>query len=368
MRKGPIVLAVLVLLSIMASVAAQDPGSESPIPSITNNGPKGLGALAAWLSESGVQVIAHDAPLTQLPDETRVLVIAAPSGEEIRDDEVKALAHFVEGGGTLVYLMPRAAPQPSINEWLWLRAGPVAPLVTEPGLEDVGGTSVKVTFAAGLLAGAKRLRLSADRTLASSDEHAVPVTSEGAVWWVKRGAGEVWMAAGPDLAENARLELADNALFWAQLGRRGPVAFDEFHLHSGASVVPINLLVTGLQLGFLAMLFLWARATRLGPARDEPASWHRSSLEYVKAMASLTRAAGVEAELVISLKSEFRKRLRDDFGIPLEWSWDEADAELARRGVIEAGILKKAANDDDFVSLSQGLARIERDTSALKRK
>lgn len=362
MRKGPIVLAVLVLLSIVASVAAQEPGSESPLPSITNNGPRGLGALATWLRESGVRVIAHDAPLTQLPPETRVVVIAAPSGGELRDDEVQSLSRFVEGGGTLVYLMPRAAPQPSINEWLWVQAGPVAPLVTEPGLEDVGGTSVQVTFAAGLLAGAKRLRLSADRTLTSSDEHAVPVTSDGAVWWMKRGSGEVWVAAGPDLAENARLELADNALFWAHLAQRGPVAFDEFHLHGGATVVPVNLLVTGLQLGFLAMLFLWARATRLGPARDEPASWHRSSLEYVKAMAALTRNAGVEAELVVSLRTEFRKRLRDDFGIPLEWSWDEADSELARRGVLEAGILSRAANDGDFVSLSQGLARIEQET------
>ncbi|MDP3152433.1 MAG: DUF4350 domain-containing protein [Archangium sp.] len=359
MKKGPIVLGALVLLSIVASVASQDPGSESPIPSITNNGPRGLGALATWLKESGVQVIAHDAPLTQLPAETRVLVIAAPSGEEIREEEVQSLTHFVEGGGTLIYLMPRASPQPSINEWLWVHAGPVAPLVTEPGLEDVGGTTVQVTFAAGLLAGAKRLRLSADRMLAVSDEHAVPVTSDGAVWWMKRGEGEVWLAAGPDLAENARLELADNALFWSHLAGRGPVAFDEFHLHSGATVVPVNLLVTGLQLGFLAALFLWARATRLGPARDVPASWHRSSLEYVKAMASLTRNAGVEAELVVTLKAEFRKRLRDELGIPLEWSWEEADAELARRGVTDAGVLIGAANDGAFVSVSQALARIE---------
>ncbi len=359
MRKGPIVLAALVLLSIVASVVAQDPGSESPIPSITNNGPRGLGALAAWLRESGVQVIAHDAPLTQLPAQARVLVIAAPSGEEIRDDEVQSLTRFVEGGGTLIYLVPRAAQQPAMNEWLWVLAGPVAPLVTEPGLEDVGGTTVQVTFAAGLLAGAKTLRLSADRTLTVNDEHAVPVTRDGALWWMKRGEGEVWLAAGPDLAENARLELADNALFWSHLAGRGPVAFDEFHLHSGATVVPVNLLVTGLQLGFLAVLFLMARGMRLGPARDAPPSWHRSSLEYVKAMASLTRNSGVDAELVGSLKAEFRKRLREDFGIPLEWSWEEADAELARRGVTEAGVLISAANDGDFVSVSQALARIE---------
>ncbi len=358
--RAPLALAALIVLSMVASIASQQPGSDSPIPSITNNGPRGLGALATWLSEGGVKVIAHDAPLTQLPEETRVVVLAAPSGEELRDVEVEALERFVENGGTLIYLAPRHAPQPAINQWLGVRAGSVAPLVSEPGLEDVGGTSVKVTFAAGLLEGAKALRLSADRTLEVSDEHAVAVTSDGALWWSRRGTGEVWLSAGADLAENARLELADNALFWSHLAGRGPVVFDEYHHHRGATLVPLNLLVTGLQLGFLALLFVWARASRLGPARDEPTTWHRSSLEYVTAMAALTRNAGVEEELVVVLGADFRAMLRDRLGIPLAWSWAEADAELARRGLIEGGSLARASNETAFVRLSRLLAELER--------
>ena len=129
MRRGPLILAGLVLLSLIASIASQEPGSDSPIPSIENKGPRGLGVLAAWLRESGTSVIGHDAPLTQLPPEARVVVIAAPSAQELKADEVTALEHFVSGGGTLVYLMGRTSPQPVLNEWLRVAGGPVAPLV-----------------------------------------------------------------------------------------------------------------------------------------------------------------------------------------------------------------------------------------------
>lgn len=360
MKKGPaLIIAGLVLLFVVASIAAQEPGSDSPYPSITNQGPRGLAVLATWLREAGASVVAHDAPLTELPADARVVVIAAPAAEELRQEEVAALQRFVEGGGTLVYLAPREAPQPAMNEWLQLAGGPIAPLVTEPGLEDVGGTSVTVTFSAGLLEGARRLRLSAERTLNVLDDRAVPVASDGAVWWLRLGAGEVWLAAGPDLAENARLELADNAIFWGHLASKGVIVFDEFHHHKGASMVPVNLLVTGLQLGFLAFLFLWARAVRLGPARDAPASWHRSSLEYVRAMAALTRNAGVEAELVVALKDEFRRFLRDRCGLPVEWRWEEVDAELARRGITQPGQLVRASTEPEFVTLSKTLATLE---------
>ena len=359
MRRGPLIIAALVLVAMVASIAAQEPGSDSPVPSVKNRGPRGLGVLAAWLEASG-PVIAHDAPLTRLPPEARVVVLAAPAGEEVRDDEVEALKTFVEAGGTLVYLVPRQGAQPALNRWLDVRLGSVPPMITEPGLEDVGGTTVAVTFAAGLLEGAKTLRLSADRTLAVGNEHALAVTAGDALWWERRGRGEIWLGAGPDLAENARLELGDNALFWGHLATRGPIVFDEFHQHAGASVVPVNLLVTGLQFAFLALLFLWARATRLGPPRDQPLTWHRSSLEYVTAMAALTQNAGVENELAVALKADFRRRLQDELAVPTSWTWEEADAELARRTSIEPGALLRASSQTGFLSLSRELAMLEK--------
>jgi hypothetical protein len=69
------------------------------------------------------------------------------------------------------------------------------------------------------------LRVSADKTLVVVDGEAV--TDRGVLWTRRIGEGRVWLSAGADLAENARLELADNARFWSQLP--SPIAFDETH-------------------------------------------------------------------------------------------------------------------------------------------
>ena len=357
MKRGPLALAALVALALAVGFAAQQPGADSPVPSVHNTGPRGLAVLAAWLGEANV--VVHDAPLTELPAGVRTVVLAVPAEAEVSPDEVARLRSFVEAGGTLVYLVPRNAAQPALNGWLDVRLGALAPLVSEPGLQDVGGTSVRVIFAGGLLAGAARLRLAADRTLAVTDEQAVAVTSDDAVWWRKLGGGEIWLAAGADLAENARLELADNALFWSHLAERGPILFDEYHHRRSTRPLPVNLAITALQLAFLAGLFMWARGPRLGPPRDAPPTLHRTSLEYVRAMAALTQRAGVEAELVEALRVSFRRRLQEELAIPQGWSVEAADAELARRQLIAPGELLAASRVSGFVALSRGLASLE---------
>lgn len=360
MRRGVFAIGALLVIALALNWLARKPGDDSPLPSVSNRGPRGAAVLATWLREHGVPVIAHDAPLTSLPPDTRVLVLAAPAFEELRAEEVTALGAFVEGGGTLVYLAPREGGQPALNRWLEVKLGAPAPLVNEAGLEDVGGTTVKVTVPASLLAGATTLRLSADRMLEVKARGAVPVTEHGAVWWLRRGRGEVWLGAGADLIENARLEVADNARFWSHLASRGAITFDEYHHYPHAGDVPINLLVSALQLGFLALLFVWARGSRLGPPRDEPPSQHRSALEYVHAMAALTANARVEDELVVALKHDFRRRLQDELGIATSLGWDDAATELARRAGVTREEVLAAAGETRFVPLARALAKLER--------
>jgi hypothetical protein len=359
MKRGVAIIVALMLLAMALSYFARQPGSDSPIPSIENRGPRGAAVLATWLREASVPVIAHDAPLTKLPADVRVLVIAAPALEELRQDEVDAVRAFVGAGGTLVYLAARTGAQPALHRWLELHSGDVSPLVSMDGIEDVGGTTVKVRFSAGLLEGVKTIRLSADRMISLGRADAVPVTEHGALWWFPEGEGEVWAAGGPDLIENARLELADNALFWSRLAARGPIAFDEYHHHRGATVMPVNLVATLLQVLFLGVLALWAIGTRLGPPRDEPLTQHRSALEYVRAMATLTANAQVEDELVVALKHDFRRRLAEELSIPPGWSWEEAATQLAKQTGVSRDEVLAAARETSFVPLSRALAKLE---------
>ena len=65
-----------------------------------------------------------------------------------------------------------------------------------------------------------------------------------------------------------RLELDDNAAFWANAGARGPVLFDEGHfVAADAPPLTTNLLASALQFGFLALVFV-ARPRR--PPRPAP--------------------------------------------------------------------------------------------------
>jgi hypothetical protein len=354
-----LVIVGLMLLSLAANYFARQPGADSPVPSITNRGPRGAAVLAAWLEQTGHRAIVHDAPLTDLAADTKVLVIAAPALEELREEEVQSVKRFVEAGGTLVYLSSRNGAQPALHRWLDLHGGEVSPLVSSQSLEDVGGSTVDSRFPGGLFTGVKSLRLSADRMVRVDRKEAVPVTEHGAVWWLPEGRGEVWIAGGPDLIENARLELADNALFWSRLASRGPLTFDEYHHHHGATQLPVNLLTSGLQLLLLAALLFWARGTRMGPPRDEPLTAHRSALEYVRAMAALTANAKVDDALVEGLRRDFRRRLEEELGIPQSWGWAEAARAWAgKTGGVEAQ-LTAAATLTEFVPAARAFATLE---------
>lgn len=335
--KRAIALGVALVAALAVTFAAQRPGSDSPVPLTTNQGPRGLAVLAAWLAERGADVRTLDEPLDALPADARTLVLAAPALAELDEAEVGLLDRFVQGGGTLVYLAPRGAPQPALNRWLGVLGGPTAPLNELPGVTDVGGSTVQVSRAAGALTGVTTLRISAERTVVLNAPDALEVAEHGALWWRKLGAGQVWVGAGADLAENARLELADNARFWRQLPT--PIVFDELHHRARVSALPVNVTVTVLQLLFLAALFVWANAVRLGPPRDPLAPPGASTMDYVRAMASLTRNANVEAELVARLKLDFGKLLQE------------------RRLKLTDDELRDLENEHELLALSRRIAR-----------
>lgn len=357
MRRGAWIYVGLLGLAFVVTLGAQEVGSDSPLPSVHNRGPRGLAVLATWLVAAGAEVIAHDGPLTELPGRAASVVLVAPAGDEVREAEVEALLDFARRGGTAVVLLPRGAPQPALRRALEAGPGPTPPLMAEAA--DVGGTTVAVRFAAGLLDGSAALRLAADRMLDVRYPGAVPVVEHGALWWAPEGAGELWLGAGADLAENARLELADNAAFWSRLAARGPVVFDEYHHHRGSTRTPTNLPLTAAQLVLCGLLFVWVRGTRLGPPRDEPPALHRSSLEYVDAMAGLIANAQPDAELAITLRTRIRALLHERLGIPLHWPWAQAAAEAARRAELDAAALLRAEHNQDVLELTQVLARAE---------
>ncbi|RKH38541.1 DUF4350 domain-containing protein [Corallococcus sicarius] len=330
-----VVLGLLIAVALAVGLASREAAPDSPVPSVTNPGPLGLKGLFVYLRESGRDVSAQETSLESLPAGTRSLVIAAPQAQPVTKEEVASLERFVQGGGTLVYLSPHTLGehQPGLEEWLGLVPGAL-PGTNHQGLAsewvDPAGVTVDVWLPAGLLRGLSSLRVSRDRSLRMEHDTAVPLaglSGTGVVWRWSLGKGEVYVAAGPDLAENRRLELLDNLRFWDALAARGPLRFDEFH-HAVVTRPPLSqgLWVFIAQALAVGLVYAVSRGTRFGAPRPVRVERHRSSREYVRSLGWLMRRAKVEAELLPELDSALRRLMQERLGIAPSLP----DAEAAR--------------------------------------
>lgn len=352
------VLLGLFALAMALGLAAGGDTQVSTVPSLTNTGPRGLKVLSTFLTESGFDVRRGVEPLQTMPADVATVVITAPEKSTVDTDDIAALEAVLARGGTVVLLVSRRA---SMSQWAPLasiRGG--GPLTIESLPLDGSGANVSVEFPVGPLAGLKSLRLSSEVVLRVMDDGAVALTEPPAIWAMPRKTGELYLAAGADLAENARFDLADNARFWTNLAARGPVWFDE-SLHSiRAGPRPsLNVLATALQCLVVALAFVGARGARLGPPRAEPPASLRSSTEYVDAMATLTERAGVEGDLVKALRKQLRATLHERLGIALTLPNDEAARLVATALSIDDAEARGLFDDTDFLSLSRRLARLD---------
>lgn len=344
---------LLVTLAAALGLSARQAATESSLPSVDNPGPLGLRALYLYLEEGGATVEAHRDSLEALPSTTRTVVIPAPQGRSVSPDEVEALERFVRGGGTLVFLTSRDKDkgQPALEQWLELERGAFLGASSRglpEGDQDLGGTTVDVWVPAGAARGTSGFRVSRDRGIRLNMAEAVPIAGQegsAALWRLGLGQGEVYVAAGPDLAENRRIELLDNLRFWDALAARGPLLFDEFH-HSAKPPPPMSRGVWVFVLQCLAVgaLYVFARGQRFGAPRPQLPERHRSTLEYVQSMGWLTRRAQVERELLPELARHLRQLMHERLGIPLTLSEEEAARMMEQRcGIPSAHYLETRA-------------------------
>ncbi|XXF80888.1 DUF4350 domain-containing protein [Myxococcaceae bacterium GXIMD 01537] len=372
--------AVLVTLAAAVGLSVRQAPPDSQVPSVENAGPLGLRALYLYLREGGAPVEAHHAALDALPEGARTVVIPAPRARTVSTEEVRALEHFVREGGTLVYLAPREpGKQAPLEAWLDLREAPLLAANSTglpEGVQDLGGASVGVWVQAGAARGLATLRVSRDRGIALSHPEAVPLAgSKGSavLWRWGLDKGEVYVLAGTDLAENRRLELADNLRFWDALAARGPLYFDEFH-HTTAEPPPLSRGIWAFALQCLAvgLLYVVSRGSRFGPPRPLGVERHRSALEYVRSMGWLARRSKVERELLPELSRHLRQQMQERLGVPATLPEVEAARVLEQTCGVPASeylaavedlartLERKAITPGDYARVARRYAHLER--------
>ena len=359
-RAWPWLLLVAAALVFGLAAAGGGTPADSPTPSVTNPGPRGAQVLATWLAETGVPAEVLRGP--GLPAGMNHLVVAASADRAVTAEEVAGLKRFVERGGTLVYLSPRPArAQPQLAHWLGLGDGPPLPAAKD-SIGDVDGSIAAVTAPHPLLAGVRALRVSADTGLVV-DAAGAEALAGPALWRIPIGAGQVLAAAGPDLIENRRLDLLDNAQLWANVAQRRTAIDESLLAPAPRPAWSANLWAMLLQFVFVALLFVAARAPRLGPARPALARAHRSSLEYVASIAGLMQRAHVEPELKAALRTRLRRLMFDRLGIGLALPVDEASRQLSDHTGLPpdalAGVDRRLSGSDPFVAVAAEAARLE---------
>jgi hypothetical protein len=255
----------------------------------------------------------------------------------------------------------------------WLTLGDGADLQAAVEPKDLGGATAQIMIPRGILSGIEVFRVSARRGISSGDGQFLPVASVGGVpvlLWRTEGRGEIFAAANADLAENRRLELAGNRVFWARMAAEGPLALDEFH-HAPPPPAPLALgpWLFGAQAVLCALLLGLTRGTPLGPPRPGEPEPLPGALLYADAFGRLLRSARVEVELVTALESRLRRLLADRASVPASLPARGLAALLRRRQPELAGAWEawQAARDNasalptpgDYLELSRRAAAVE---------
>lgn len=403
MRSGaPLLLGYGIAICVIAGTAvalrsSEGGRAESPLPSVENADARGAKALFTYLAESGGRPGVLREPFTRLPGDAKVVVSLAPTHRPISMEEWRATGDWVRRGGTFVYAVPRRVRTQSVETDLSLRwvFGPrPAPLLDTdrldqgvrallekaPERDDPTGADAIPWLPSPLLAGVRTLRVAADEGLETDVAAARLVAGAAdspAVLSFSFGKGEVLALAGSDLAENRRVALGDNLVFWANLAARGRVYFDEYHHQELRETGPGLLAAVGptaLQLLLGAALLALAFGRRLGEPRPLDPAQRRSAGEYVAQLARLYGSAGLDGELCAELQRSLRRTLFERLGLSATLD----DLEVARRLEQRTGVsaerylalarraqaLSSGASPQEYARLSREYALLERELGA----
>ena len=328
-RRDTILAAIVIVLVIaLALIAPGDQrGAADPRPTTFRNGPHGTRALYLALEELEIPVERRLSAYVDADSLAGPLVLLAPS-ESPTPAELRALARWIERGGTLFYaaragdatldtlglVLQDLAPD-SLSGWdraAWegVVAAPRSHRWTE-GVQGVPG--VRSAFADS----SRALRSGGARPLLTAPGGQM-VAAE-----IRRGLGRVVAWSDPAPLRNAALrEHHDAAVLFTRAAAEvgGSVRFDEYHhgYRGGGSPVAATLrFLRDTHLGHatlqlaaagLGLLFLLGR--RFGSPMQPAPARRRSPLEHVEALASAYRQAGARRTARRLVLAGLARRLR----------------------------------------------------------
>ena len=370
-------VAVILVLSAIASQGGGRPGRGDPRATTYGQGNGGTAALLWTLQQLGIPAARREQPWLgdSLP---RVMVLLSPY-QPPTEEEASVLARHVRAGGTLLYaavgfdfgsatadtLGVRSTWLPGLSAWDdEVRTAEARRHRWTEGVRAVGGFRRVFNDSSRTLRGAGRVD-----TLLAVDGRPAAVA-----WRLGRGVVVAFADARP--LTNAHLRESGAALVFAraaaEAARGDTVWFDEYHQGFGGDGSPLGALLeqagrmipqgTWIQLALAAALLLLVAGRRFGAPLPPPPLRRRSPLEHVEALAGAYRQADARRTarrlLVAGLARRLGRRAPAD---------DAAAAELLGRMARQSPVAREAAGEierdwargaeADLVALARGVDR-----------
>ena len=359
-------LAVFICLAAGATVLSMQRARWQWTCSTHNAGPRGCKALFLMLEELGHDPQRWGRPFGKLTGTGNVLFLIAPSKIEADASEAKRLLNWVSEGNLLVFASIAGDPfSVRLRERRLLDA-----LKIGSGMEGMGGSGP-------LADGARPWALTEgvhakpvpdepyqDRVRSLYFDRRKAVCPDAAEWThlcARRGTsfaarrpwgkGAVVFLTNTGVLRNQTILEGDNAYFLVNLVDArggGQVLFDEYHhgyithaLEGDRSALRgVGLFY--LQLLLAAVVYVWARAPRLGRPVPLAIERPRSSLEFVRAMADVYSRAKVDRYALDFCYLDLRRALMSRMGLSQRAEDASIRHQLARRDREAAGDLADA--------------------------
>lgn len=349
-------VAVVVVNLLLVLGTALQPKPSGPGNSSFATQPAGFAAWADLLRRNGHRVDRRRDALDEgRLDPASTLVVLDP--ERVEDEDIVAMGRFVRGGGRLVAGGERTSwLHDVVDEAPAWRSGGPRVARSAPGADlEPRVEAVRSSGAFWADTGRAELRLGT---------RDAPLLLEQ-----PEGRGRALLLADTTPLQNRGLAQADNAALALALAgtedRR--VVFAEslqgFGSKSGIEAIPTRWRVALIGLGLAALLFLLARARRLGPAEPEPPEPTPARREHVEALGAALRDGGHAGAVAAPLRAAARARVAERAGLRpdapdadiraaalgLGWTETEADALSAAPGA--------KIDDDGLLAAGRALAR-----------
>ena len=362
--------AVLIVLTAAVAFVSPPPTEQGPsIPSIFSTSADGARAAYVLLQQLGRNVQPWKRSPTELPDnpENALLILADPI-QLPGESEKKALAKFVEHGGSVLFTGPQVGT--------FFRD---AELSDHPEAIRDEWKVYESNFPSVYTRGASKISLKPQATwegeqpqLALYGGPKFPVVVS---WHV--GQGEILWWAGPGPLTNSGIMRDDNLNLFlncvsnrlAKRSRQPDIYWDEYFHGEEASLwgyfqktpVPWGML----QLAILGAVILMTFGRRSGPTSIPPVVSRLSPLEFVDTLGGLYERAHAEPAVVAAVYQRFRAILARQLHLPLATpdSGLEKAAEQ-RLGLKERDLLKtlqraESASRAGKVTAAEALAIVQ---------